>query len=87
MKKIFYICTKPIENWSIFTPLASGDTAQSHISVLLLHKEQNLENVYVAQVWNLSGSEQDKGNENTQNKISYQDFLEQVFFHDLSVVI
>lgn len=87
MKKIFYICTKPIENWNIFTPLASGDTAQSHISVLLLHKEQNLENVYVAQVWNLSGSEQDKGNENTQNKISYQDFLEQVFSHDLSVVI
>lgn len=87
MKKIFYICTKPIENWDIFTPITSGDTAQSPISLLLLHKEQNLENVSIAHVWNLNGSEQDKGSRNTQQSISYQDFLEQVFSHDLSVVI
>jgi hypothetical protein len=87
MKKIFYICTKTIENWDIFTPLAHGDSAQSTMSLLLLHQEQHLENVYVSQVWYLNRDEQDRGGGNTQKKFSYQDFLEQVFSHDLAVVI
>ena len=87
MKKIFYICTNPIENWDIFTPLTSEDPAHYHISLLLLHKEQKLENISVPQVWTLNGSTQDKSGRNTLKNISYQDFLEQVFSHDLSVVI
>jgi len=87
MKKIFYICTKLIENWDIFTPLAHENTAQSNMSLLLLHQEQHLENVRVSQVWYLNKDEQDHGDRNTQKKFSYQDFLEQVFSHDLAVVI
>lgn len=87
MKKIFYICTKPIENWGFVTPQAREDSTQNHISLLLLHKEQSVENVSISQVWNLIGSAKDEGNGNTQKSISYQDFLEQVFFHDLSVVL
>ena len=87
MKKIFYICTKPIKNWDIFIPLGSKDITQSNISILLLHKEQDLENICVSRVWNLNGSKQDRGVRNTQENISYQDFLEQIFLHDLSVVI
>jgi len=87
MKKIFYICTKTIVNWDIFTPFTHGDSPQSTMSLLLLHQEQLLENVHVSQVWYLNGDEQDRGDGNTQKKFSYQDFLEQIFSHDLAVVI
>ena len=86
MKKVFYICTKPIENWDIFAPSGSEDT-QRHTSLLLLHQEQDLENVSVSHVWNLKENEQNIGNKNTQETISYQNFLEQIFSHDLSVVV
>ena len=84
MKKIFYICIKPIENWDIFTPLAHDNTTQS---ILFLHQEPHLENVCVSHVWFLNKDEQDHGAGNTQKEFTYQDFLEQVFSHDLSVVI
>ncbi len=87
MKKILYICTKPIENWDIFTPPVSGDLTQSTISLLLLHEDQHLENVPVSQVWNLNRGEQQNGDVDNPTNISYQEFLEQVFAHDLSVII
>lgn len=87
MKKILYICAKPLENWDIFTPLPSGDSAQNTISLLLLHHEQNLLNVSVSQVWNIYRGEKHHNEGNTQKSISYQEMLEQVFSHDLSVVI
>ena len=87
MKKILYICTKYIENWDIFTPSTSENPTQNTISLLLLHQEQHLENVPVSQVWNLDGGDQSHEGVGTQKTISYQDFLEQVFLHDLSVVI
>ena len=87
MKTILYICTKTIENWEIFTLFASEGSPQSTISLLLLHQEQHLENVVVSQVWNLDRGDQSHERVGTQNAFSYQDFLEQVFLHDLSVVI
>ena len=86
MKKILYICTKPIDNWDVFAPILSEDT-QPRISLLLLHQQQSLEKVSVSHVWNLQGSEEDRGSGKTQKTISYQDILEQIFSHDLSVVI
>ena len=86
MKKIFYICTNPIESWDIFTPLTSEDSDQKNVSLLYLY-EQNLENSPVSQVWSLNGRTQDTSKENALKNISYQDFLEQIFSHDLSVVI
>ncbi len=88
MKKIFYICTKHIENWDIFTPPDSIDITSHNISVLLLHREQDMKNVRVSQVCYLNLCEQDTGDRNTSAKnISYQEFLEQVFVHDLALVI
>ena len=60
---------------------------QNTISLLLLHQEQNLENIPVSQVCNLDMGEQPHDEVNTQKTISYQEMLEQVFSHDLSVVI
>ncbi len=87
MKKILYICVKPIENWDIFTLRTSGDSTQNTISLLLLHHEQNIENIPVSQVCNLDMGEQPHDGVNTKKTISYQEMLEQVFSHDLSVVI
>lgn len=85
MKKIFFICINHIENWDVFTPPASKDISQNNISVLLLHKKQDLEKMHVSQVWNLS--ETDTIDMNIPENISYQDFLEQIFLHDLAMVI
>jgi hypothetical protein len=87
MKTILYICTKTIENWDIFMPSASEGFDQRTLSLLLLHQEQHLENVPVSQVWNLYRGDQSHERVGTQKTFSYQDFLEQVFLHDLSVVI
>ena len=85
MKKIFFICINYIENWDMFTPSESQDTSQNTISVLLLHQKQDLEKIHVSQVWNLG--ETDTMSTNIQKNISYQDFLEQVFLHDVAIVI
>jgi len=85
MKKILFICINPIENWDIFIPSGSKDISQNNISVLSLHKKQDLEKINVSQVWNLS--ETDTISTNMPKNISYQDFLEQIFFHDLAMVI
>lgn len=85
MKKIFYICTNLIENWDFFCPV--NDSHQNSISLLLLHKEQHLENVSISHVWELGKDEQDGESVNFQKNISYQKFLEEIFSHDLSVVI
>jgi len=85
MKKIFFICINHIENWDVFTPPESKDISQNNISVLLLHKKQDLEKIHVSRVWNLS--EIDTITMNIPKNISYQDFLEQIFLHDLAMVI
>lgn len=87
MKKILYICTKTIENWDIFASFTSEGSTQITLSLLLLHQEQHLENVPVSQVWNLARGDQSHQRVGNQKTLSYQDFLEQVFLHDLSVVI
>jgi len=47
-----------------------------------------MKNVHVSQVCYLNLREQDTGDRNTSAKnISYQEFLEQVFVHDLALVI
>jgi hypothetical protein len=81
MKKILFICINHIENWEVFTPPKSQDLSQSNISVLLVHKKQDLEKIPVSQVWNLGETD------TISQNISYQDFLEQVFLHDLAMVI
>jgi len=81
MKKILFICINHIENWEVFTPPKSQDISQSNISVLLVHKKQDLEKIHVSQVWNLGETD------TISQNISYQDFLEQVFLHDLPMVI
>jgi hypothetical protein len=85
MKKIFFICSNHIENWDMFTSPDSTDISQNNISVLLLHKKQDLEKMHVSQVWNLS--ETDTISMDVPKNISYQNFLEQVFLHDLAIVI
>lgn len=69
----------------MFAPSKSQDTSQNTISVLLLHQKQDLEKIHVSQVWNLG--ETDTISTNIRKNISYQDFLEQVFLHDLAIVI
>lgn len=76
-----------MENWEFFTPFAHENTTHSTRSLLLLHQEQNLENVDVSHVWYLTKDEPNHGDENIHKKFSYQNFLEQVFSHDLAVVI
>jgi len=85
MKKILFICINHIENWEVFTHPKSKDMSQSNISVLLVHKKQDLEKIHVSQVWNLG--ETDTISLNIPKNISYQDFLEQVFLHELTMVI
>ena len=69
----------------MYTPPESKDISQNNISVLLLHKKQDLEKIHVSQVWNLS--ETDTISMDVPKNISYQNFLEQVFLHDLAIVI
>jgi hypothetical protein len=85
MKKIFFICINHIENWDVFIPPESKDISQNNISILLLYKKQDLEKIHVSQVWNLG--ETDTIRTNIPKNISYQNFLEQVFLHDLAIVI
>lgn len=85
MKKIFFICSNHIKNWDMFTSPESKDISQNNISVLLLHKKQGLEKIHVSQVWSLS--ETDTISMDIPKNISYQNFLEQVFLHDLAIVI
>ncbi len=85
MKTILYICANHIENWDIFVCATSQDTSENTISLVLIHTEQNLDTVSVSQVWNLI--EKDMGTLNPQTTLSYQRFLEEIFSHDLSVVI
>jgi hypothetical protein len=85
MKQIFFVCINYIENWDMFTPPESKDISQKKISILLLHEKQDLEKIHVSQVWNLS--ETDTISTDIPKNISYQDFLEQVFLHDLAIVI
>ncbi len=69
----------------MYTPPDSKDISQNNISVLLLHNKQELEKIHVSQVWNLS--ETDTISMDIPKNISYQNFLEQVFLHDLAIVI
>lgn len=69
----------------MYTSPDSTDISQNNISVLLLHKKQDLEKIHVSQVWNLS--ETDTISMDVPKNISYQNFLEQVFLHDLAIVI
>lgn len=69
----------------MYTPPDSKDISQNNISVLLLHNKQDLEKIHVSQVWNLS--ETDTISMDVPKNISYQNFLEQVFLHDLAIVI
>ncbi len=69
----------------MFTSPEIKDISQNNISVLLLHKKQDLEKIHVSQVWNLS--ETDTISMDVPKNISYQNFLEQVFLHDLAIVI
>lgn len=88
MKKIFYICTKPIKNWDIFTPHESkSPTNNTKFSILLLHEDQDLQNISASHVWNLNQEESNLLDSMPIKSISYQDFLEQIFVHDLSMVI
>ncbi len=87
MKKIFYICTKPIENWDVFAPFDNIPASQRQISILLLNKNQDLQNVHVSHVWKLNPSQEDLEGMNAIQSISYRDFLEQIFLHDLPMVI
>ena len=87
MKKIFFICTNPIENLDFLAPLMGEDSVKNDISVLFLQKKHGLENAHVSQVWNLSQNTPGSEGEQNSRNISYQDFLEKVFSHDLPVVI
>ena len=87
MKNIFYICTKPIENWEIFTPLENIPGSQNKISVLILHEDQDIQNIHASHVWKLDPDESNVLNASPIKNISYQNFLEQIFIHDLSIVI
>ncbi len=87
MKKILYICANSIDNWDIFAPDTNEDASQNTISLVLLHREQNLDHISVSQVWNLNENEKDTEGLNPQKTLSYQSFLEEIFSHDLSVVI
>ncbi len=86
MKNIFYICTKPIDNWDVFTPLENIQASQSQISILFLMEDQNVKNVPASHVWKLNA---DKLNlvDSSIKSISYQEILEEIFLHDLSMVI
>lgn len=88
MKKIFYICTKPIKNWDIFTPHESkSPTNNTKFSVLLLYEDQDLQNICASHVWNLNPKKSNVLDSMPIKSMSYQDFLEQIFLHDLSMVI
>jgi len=87
MKNIFYICTKPIENWEIFTPLENIQGSQNKISVLILHEDQDIQNIHASHVWKLDPDESNVLDASPIKNISYQNFLEQIFIHDLSIVI
>ncbi len=87
MKKTFLICTRPIENWEIFTPNSREKTTHNSVSLLFLYKEQQLPHVSFSEVWYLDQRNWEEENEKRRKKISYQEFLEQVFSHDLSLVI
>lgn len=88
MKNIFYICTKPIDNWDFFTPIIENTgKSQSKISVLIIHEEQNLPNVHASHIWNLNQGKSNVLDASPIKGISYQKFLEQIFLHDLSMVI
>ncbi len=87
MKKILYICANSIDNWEIFAPDASEDASHNTISLVLLHKEQNFDHISVSQVWNLKESEKHTEVPSPQKALSYQSFLEEIFSHDLAVVI
>jgi hypothetical protein len=87
MKNIFYICTKYVGNWDIFIPSESKDTTLHRISVLLLHREQYIQNGRISQVCYLNLSEHNTHDTIDCKNITYQEFLEQIFVHDLTVVI
>ena len=83
MKNIFYICTKPITQWDVFIP----SEARATISVLLLHQEQNIKKIPVSQIYSLDTSKQQAQDKDSSKSMTYQEMLEQVFIHDLAVVI
>ncbi len=87
MKKIFYICRNPIDNWDIFIPNTNDDTTQTTISILFLKSDQNMEHIPVSEVWTLQKSQTDNIENNPHGSLSYQAFLEKIFSHDLSLVI
>ncbi len=87
MKKIIYISTKPLENWEFFIPPGPEKTDQDNLSLLVLHKEQDLKNVPISQVWYLEENQKKSDNGSSFHQLSYQGFLEQIFSHDLPVVI
>ena len=76
MKKIFLICRNPIENLDVFISSETKD-----ISILLLHQKQDVVNIPVFQVWKLGEVDPNGSN------LSYQNFLEQIFLHDVASVI
>ncbi len=86
MKTLFYICTKNIDHWDVFTPLEHTQASQNQISILFLMEDHNVRNVPASCIWKLNMDTLHLVDSSTRS-MSYQEFLEQIFLHDLSIVI
>lgn len=69
--------------WDVFIP----SEAKATISVLLLHKEHNIQDIPVSQIYSLNTNKQQAQDEDSSKSMTYQEMLEQVFIHDLTVVL
>ena len=87
MKKILFICQNSIENYDSCFPFGEEDPVTNNISVVFLQKETDLKNKSVSQAWNLIANKTRSEEKDKSSNISYQEFLEKVFSHDLSLVV
>ena len=86
MKKVFYITTKKINDWDFLVPPNTKNPMQTDISILLLQDGVGQENLPSFPVYVLNSGDE-KGDSTVSNMMSYQEFLEQIFFNDLPLVI
>ncbi len=87
MKQILYVCTKPVSDWEIFLPQEQRKSRHHNISVLSVDCEQNVDHSALCQFMFIGKKKDEILKIGVYRNIVYQDFLNEVFSHDLCVVL
>ncbi len=88
MKKVFCIVTTDYPQWQQILPQEFENLSPSEFSILLTQGEVRIPEPYIKNVYQMAQESEKVSSDSLSNQtMSYQEFLEQVFKADLALVL